>query len=239
MTEFFESAYIEKGFECSLWNKSNDFSFFFGNYSNTEYKEIVKEALKKDTIPGNEELFLVKESKVHPMVLLGYMKEADNTVSTVESEMVESEAEESIATESSELMEEQEMDAMTEAVLPYITVARVEKVVDNGTLDLTLFELPEASKEVVEDATETTGTEETGTFDFASLDLSIFVEAGLTESYQPEETVMVQLVEDGSLAEAALSDIQEGDMLVIFMDENELPNIVIYRNVAQEEAVTE
>lgn len=166
-------------------------------------------------------------------------KEADNTVSTVESETVESEAEESIATESSELMEEQEMDAMTEAVLPYITVARVEKVVDNSTLDLTLFELPEASKEVVEDATETTGTEETGTFDFASLDLSIFVEAGLTESYQPEETVMVQLVEDGSLAEAALSDIQEGDMLVIFMDENELPNIVIYRNVAQEEAVTE
>lgn len=75
MTEFFESAYIEKGFECSLWNKSNDFSFFFGNYSNTEYKEIVTEALKKDTIPENEELFLVKESKVHPMVLLGYMNE--------------------------------------------------------------------------------------------------------------------------------------------------------------------
>lgn len=44
---------------------------------------------------------------------------------------------------------------------------------------------------------------------------------------------MVQLVE------AALSDIQEGDMSVMFMDENELPNIVIYRNVAQEEAVTE
>lgn len=202
-------------------------------------------------------------------------KETNNTVSTVESETVESEAEESItteseSTESSELMEEQEMDALTEAVLQYITVARVEAVAEDGALELTLFELPEASEEVVEEAAETTGTEESATaketsvteesaateetsateetaeenqaeeikFDFASLDLSIFVEAGLTESYQPEENVMVQLVEDGVLVEAALSDIQEGDMLVMFMDENELPNIVIYRNIAQE-VVTE
>ena len=190
-------------------------------------------------------------------------KEADNTVSTVESETVESEAEESIATESSELMEEQDKDALTEAVLEYVTVARVEKVVEDGTLELTLFELPEVSEEVVDAVTETIGTqesadaaiettgteaaelsesattEETSAFDFASLDLSIFVETELTESYQPEETVMVQLVEDGALVEAALSDIQEGDMLVMFMDENELPNIVIYRNVSLEEAVTE
>lgn len=224
-------------------------------------------------------------------------QEANNTVSTVESETVESEVEESIATESestesSELTEEQEMDALTEAVLQYITVARVEEVAEDGTLELTLFELPGASEEVVEDAAETTGTEaadaatetagteeaadvatettetkaaelsesatteettaaeetamteesatteETSAFDFASLDLSIFVEAGLTESYQPEETVMVQMVEDGALVEAALSDIQEGDMLVMFMDENELPNIVIYRNIVQE-VVTE
>lgn len=207
-------------------------------------------------------------------------KAADNTISTVESGTVESEAEESIATESSELMEEQDMDAMTEAVLQYVTVARVEAVAEDGTLELTLFELPEASEEVVEDATEVTGTEivtenvteatetkaaelsesatmeettaaeetvmteesatteETSAFDFASLDLSIFVEAGKTESYQPEETVMVQLVEDGALVEAALSDIQEGDMLVMFMDENEIPNIVIFRNIAQE-VVTE
>ena len=215
-------------------------------------------------------------------------KEADNTVSTVESETVESEAEESIATESSELMEEQDMDAMTEAVLEYITVARVEAVAEDGTLELTLFELPEVSEEVADAATETTGTEaadaatetagteesaelnESATteetsvtkesaatkeisatevtaeenqademkFDFTSLDLSIFVEAGPTESYQPEETVMIQLIEDGAMVEAALSDIQEGDMLVMFMDENEIPNIVIYRNIAQE-VVTE
>ena len=219
-------------------------------------------------------------------------KEADNTVSTVESETVESIMVESESTESSELMEDQEKDAMAAAVLQYIKVARVEKAAEDGTLELTLFELPEVSEEVVEDAAETTGmeegdaatetagteesaelnesatTEETSVteesaatkeisatevtaetaaeenqadkmkFDFASLDLSIFVEAGPTESYQPEETVMIQLIEDGAMVEAALSDIQEGDMLVMFMDENEIPNIVIYRNIAQE-VVTE
>ena len=91
-------------------------------------------------------------------------------------------------------------------------------------------------------ATEVTAEEEhaeKNVFDFASLDLSMFVETELTEAYQPEETVMVQLVEDGALVEAALSDIQEGDMLVIFVDENEVPNIIIYRNIAQEEAAAE
>ena len=193
-------------------------------------------------------------------------KEADNTVSTVESETVASEESimvESESTESSELMEDQEKDAMAAAVLQYIKVARVEKAAEDGTLELTLFELPETSEEVVEDAAEVTGTEvvtedvtettetntaelsesvtseETSAFDVASLDLSIFVETEQTESYQPEETTMVQLAEDGVLAEAVLSDIQAGDMLVLFMDENEVPYIVIYRNIAQEETAAQ
>lgn len=193
-------------------------------------------------------------------------KEADNTVSTVESETLASEESimvESESTESSELMEDQEKDAMAAAVLQYIKVARVEKAAEDGTLELTLFELPETSEEVVEDAAEVTGTEvvtedvtettetnaaelsesvtseETSAFDFASLDLSIFVETEQTESYLPEETTMVQLAEDGVLAEAVLSDIQAGDMLVLFMDENEVPYIVIYRNIAQEETAAQ
>ena len=193
-------------------------------------------------------------------------KEADNTVSTVESETVASEESimvESESTESSELMEDQEKDAMAAAVLQYIKVARVEKAAEDGTLELTLFELPETSEEVVEDAAEVTGTEvvtedvtettetntaelsesvtseETSAFDFASLDLSIFVETEQIESYQPEETTMVQLAEDGVLAEAVLSDIQTGDMLVLFMNENEVPHIVIYRNIAQEETAAQ
>ena len=196
-------------------------------------------------------------------------KETNNTVSTVESEIVENESEESVPTESesTETVDGQEMDAVTEAVLEQIIVARVEKVAEDGTVELMLFELPNAADKETEantsetetvgteettetetvDAEETTETEtvdaeettetadseetETTEFDFTSLDLSIFVETEQTESYQFEENAMVQLVEDGVLTEAVLTDIQEGDMLVMFTDAEEAVHIIIYRNV--------
>ena len=75
ITEFFESAYIEKGFECSLWNKNNGFSFFFGNYSRENYEDTVKRMLAaQGTLEGSDALW-VKESSVHPIVLIGYMNE--------------------------------------------------------------------------------------------------------------------------------------------------------------------
>ena len=185
-------------------------------------------------------------------------KETNNTVSTVESETVENESEESVSTESesTETVDGQEMDAVTEAVLEQITVARVEKVAEDGTVELMLFELPNAADKEneanisetetagteettetetvdAEETTETADSEETETteFDFTSLDLSIFVETEQTESYQFEENAMVQLVEDGVLTEAVLTDIQEGDMLVMFTDADEAVHIIIYRNV--------
>lgn len=72
---FFESAYIEKGFECSLWNKNNGFSFFFGNYSEDNYRESVEEMLTTPDDMYDWDKFLVKESRVHPLVLIGYMNE--------------------------------------------------------------------------------------------------------------------------------------------------------------------
>ena len=93
-------------------------------------------------------------------------KETNNTVSTVESETVENESEESVSTESesTETVDGQEMDAVTEAVLEQITVARVEKVAEDGTVELMLFELPNAADKENEaniSETETAGTEET------------------------------------------------------------------------------
>lgn len=73
--DFFESSYIEKGFEGSLWNKSNGFSFFFGNYSRKDYKDDVKEMITAGEKLTNQDTFLVKESKLHPIVLIGYMNE--------------------------------------------------------------------------------------------------------------------------------------------------------------------
>lgn len=72
---FFESAYIESGLECSLWNKQNGFSFFFGNYSEADYEDAVKSMLKEPTALKAQERFLIKESRFHPIVLVGYLNE--------------------------------------------------------------------------------------------------------------------------------------------------------------------
>ncbi len=99
-----------------------------------------------------------------------------------------------------------------------------------------------------EEETAVFGTEESLTgeedsvqfeFDFASLDLSIFVETDMADSYQAAENTVIRMVVDGALAEATLADIQEGDMLVFFTDADEVTNIIVYRNVLQPEAVIE
>ena len=59
MEKFFESAYIENGFECYLWDKRSDFSFSWGDYSCEPGKEMLVE----------------KENKIHSIVLVGYMNE--------------------------------------------------------------------------------------------------------------------------------------------------------------------
>ena len=206
-------------------------------------------------------------------------KETEESAQAVESTTSESETTESIIletenAESSESVEDE--DALTEAVLQYITVARVEEIKEDGTLELVMFELPEESEEGIvdqeaeateesnvnqeaeatADTTEETavmsetvandtveeeqqGKEETVIFDFASLDLSVFVETEWNESYQADENAVIKLVEDGALTEAVLSDIQEGDMLVFFMGEDEVSNIIIYRAIVKEEVASE
>lgn len=221
-------------------------------------------------------------------------EESQASISTETEE--ESIATESEAEESTETVESAEAeDTLLEAVLQHITVARVDSVQEDGTLELTLFEVnqenamedetvsetekaaelnasetaknetTDAENEVseTETATETdekastesegnteeetavSGTEvqlteedaEQAEFDFTSLDLSIFVETDVADSYQMAENTVVRMVVDGTLAEATLADIQEGDMLVFFTDAEEVTNIIIYRN--EIEAVVE
>ena len=71
---FFESSYIETGFEGSLWNKKNGFSFFFGDYNEKDYKDTVKNMIEEQKFT-DQSTFLVKESKIHSIVLVGYMNE--------------------------------------------------------------------------------------------------------------------------------------------------------------------
>ena len=75
ITNFFQSTYIENGIECSLWNKNNGFSFFFDNYSREDYEDTVKDILSTRTDLNNQDELLIKESKLHPIVLIGYMNE--------------------------------------------------------------------------------------------------------------------------------------------------------------------
>lgn len=70
----FESSFIEVGFEGSLWNKLNGFSFFFGNYNEKGYKDTVKNMIVFDEFT-DQSPFLVKESKIHSIILVGYMNE--------------------------------------------------------------------------------------------------------------------------------------------------------------------
>lgn len=72
---FFESAYIESGLECSLWDEQNGFSFFFGNYSETGYVETVRSMLKEPDALKAQKRFLIKESRYQPIVLVGYLNE--------------------------------------------------------------------------------------------------------------------------------------------------------------------
>ena len=72
--EIFASAHVEKGFEGSLWYE-NGFSFFFSNYSKKDYRDEVKKIMETEEGWDNQSKFVVKESSIHPLVLVGYMNE--------------------------------------------------------------------------------------------------------------------------------------------------------------------
>ena len=72
--EMFASAYIEKGFEGSLWTRDG-VSFFFSDYSKNDYRNEVKTMMALDGGWENQSKFMVKESTVHPIMLVGYLNE--------------------------------------------------------------------------------------------------------------------------------------------------------------------
>ena len=75
LEHFFQSMYIEEGLECSLWNKNNGFLFFFSNYNKGDYKESVEKLIEEPDVLYEQDRFLVKQSQLHPIVLIGCMNE--------------------------------------------------------------------------------------------------------------------------------------------------------------------
>ena len=74
LKKVFDSAYIEKGFEGSLWNE-NGFSFFFANYSKKDYRSEVKSMMATEDGWQNQDKFMIRESSIHPIKLIGYLNE--------------------------------------------------------------------------------------------------------------------------------------------------------------------
>lgn len=215
-------------------------------------------------------------------------KNKEESQPSISTETTEVQEESVVADSEAEIEEETEetLDAQTdllEEVLQHITVARVDSVKEDGSLELTLFEVKTeeaatetavseaevpiteaaiANSEAVEEETvkeenakeenaeeETAEQIEAGTneqltaataeFDFTTLDLNMFAETELKDSYEANENIVIRMVVDGVMTEAAMTDIQEGDMLVFYTDADEAAHIIIYRIALQTENVVE
>lgn len=70
--ELFETAYIEKGIECSLWNKINGFSFCFYDCNKDDCRNDFQEMMR---LKEKQDTYLIRESKITPFVLLGRVNE--------------------------------------------------------------------------------------------------------------------------------------------------------------------
>ena len=75
MVQFLGLAYIEEGLDCSLWNKNNGFFFLLSNTGKEYDKEDIKNALFQQNELDSSNGFLLKESSLHPIMLVGYMNE--------------------------------------------------------------------------------------------------------------------------------------------------------------------
>ena len=92
-------------------------------------------------------------------------------------------------------------------------IAEVTAVNDDGTLELTIFD-------VVDDTLEIT--------DYADVDLVNYTASETTETYTIADETVIAVVEEGVLTETTSDEIVTGDMLVIYIDDEGVTNIAVY-----------
>ena len=100
-------------------------------------------------------------------------------------------------------------------------IAEVTAVNDDGTLELTIYD-------VVDDTVEIT--------DYAAVDLDNYAASETTETYTIADETVIAVVEEGVLTETTSDEIVCGDMLVIFIDDEGVTNIAVYHT--EEESST-
>ena len=64
--------------------------------------------------------------------------------------------------------------------------------------------------------------------DYASVDMSSYTATLQQETYTLDGSERIYIVNEGVLEAASVNDISEGDMIISYTDENEMPAIVIY-----------
>ena len=100
-------------------------------------------------------------------------------------------------------------------------IAEVTAVNDDGTLELTIYD-------VVDDTLEIS--------DYAAVDLDNYAASETTETYTIADDAVISVVEEGVLTETSSDEIVAGDMLVIYADDEGVTNIAVYHT--EEEATT-
>lgn len=95
------------------------------------------------------------------------------------------------------------------------TVAEVTAVNEDGSLTLLNYVSIEDSLEYIID-------------DYAAVDFTQFASDEITSEYVIPDGSMVYLAENGELTEYTADHIIAGDMLVIYTDDSDVTNIVVY-----------
>lgn len=100
-------------------------------------------------------------------------------------------------------------------------IAEVTTVNEDGTLELSLYE-------VLDDTLEIT--------DYAAVDLDNYYDSYITETYTIADDAVITVVTDGVLTETTVEEIVVGDILVIYSDEYATTNIAVYHAEEDETA---
>ena len=100
-------------------------------------------------------------------------------------------------------------------------IAEVIAVNEDGTLELSIYE-------ILDDTIEIT--------DYASVDLTNYYDSYITETYTITEDAVIAVAADGVLTETTSEEIVAGDILVIYTDEFDATNIAVYHTEEDETA---
>ena len=117
--------------------------------------------------------------------------------------------------DSNDTTDETDTDEETE------TVAEVTAINDDGTLELSIYEVLDSTVEIA---------------DYADVDLTNYYDSYTTETYTIADDSVISVVEEGVLTETTSDEIVAGDTLVVYTDDSDITNIVIYH--AEEDSTT-